>query len=56
MIFERKVIEHEMCVLIFSTSFAEAFLLLRRAVRDMIQNVYWSSCKEPLLLPDFNET
>jgi hypothetical protein len=54
MIFERKFIEQEICVLIFSTSFAEAFLLPRRTERDMIKNVYWSSCKAPSLLSDFN--
>ena len=26
---------------------SEIFLILRRTVRDMIKNVYWSSCKVP---------
>ena len=39
-IFEKKVIGHKMCVLIFSTTpffFAEPFLVLRIAERDMIK-------------------
>jgi len=36
---------------------SETFLILRRNKRDMIQNVYRSSCKVPLLfLSDCNET
>ena len=42
-----------MCILIFSTIFSETFLILRRAERDMVENVYRSSCKVPLLLSDF---
>jgi hypothetical protein len=47
-IFEGKknVTEHKMCVLIFSTSLSETFLILRRTERDIIKNVYRSaSCK-----------
>ena len=40
------------CVCILS----EASLILRRAERDMIKNVFWSSCTVPLFLSDFNET
>ena len=43
-----------MCVMIFSTSFSEKFLILRRTER-YDQNVYWSSC-EVLFLSDFDET
>ena len=39
-------------LLIFSTTFAETFLILRQTERDMIESVYWSSCKFPLSLLD----
>jgi hypothetical protein len=42
------VIEHETCILICSPNLSEALLILGRTERDMIKNVYWSSCKAPL--------
>jgi hypothetical protein len=54
--FRKKVIEHKMCVLNFSTIFPETFLILRIIQRDIVINVHRSSCKVPLLLSDFNET
>ena len=44
-----------MCVIIFSTSFSENFLILRRIERDVIKNVYWYLCKV-LFLSNFDET
>ena len=45
---KKDVTEHKMCVLIVSTILAETFLILSRPERDMIKNVYWSSCTVPV--------
>jgi len=56
-IFEKKVIEHKMCVCWFCLQFlSEIFLILRRSKRDMIKNVSWCSSKVPLFFSDFNGT
>ena len=44
------------CVFWFSLHLSEIFLILRRAERDMIINLYWFSVKYPLFLSDFNDT
>jgi hypothetical protein len=50
--FLKKVIQHEMCVLIFSTTLSETFLILRRTQRDIIK-AQTSSYKVPVILVRF---
>ena len=52
-IFEKKVIEHKICVLCFSTKFCEPFLILSRIERNMIKNLYCSSCRVTTILVRF---
>jgi hypothetical protein len=44
-ILEKKLMNIKLCVLIFSTSLSETFLILRRTEGDIIKNVYGSSCR-----------
>ena len=53
---ENPVIEHVMCVLIVSRTLFEAFLIRRRIDREMIINVFRSSCTVPAFLSNLNET
>jgi len=53
---KRKFSEHKMCILIFSTTLFETFLILRRTERDMIKMYVGRHVKYPLFSPDFNET
>ena len=56
MIFGKKVFDHKMCVLSFSTNFFWNFLILRRIGRDIIKNVHTSSCKVTIILVRFHSS
>ena len=51
--FLARVIEHEICVFIFSDIFCETFLFLRRNRRDITINVHKSSCTVKVFLVRF---
>ena len=51
-----KGFEHTKRVLIFCTNFSRNIFILRIDERDMIKNVYWSSCEVRLFLLVFNRT
>ena len=48
--FQTTFFEHRICVLIFSATFSETFLILKRIEEDIIMHVYRSSCKVPIIL------
>ena len=52
-IFKKKKILNIKYVLIYSTNFSENFFIARRNERDMIKNVYLSSCEGPDILVRF---
>jgi hypothetical protein len=54
--FEKIVIEHKMCVLIFSPTLSKPFLGLRRIQQDIIVKVHRLHVKYSIFLSDFNET
>ena len=54
-IFEKKIFNHKMSVLIFVTTFSETFLILRRIQRDIIINGIGFHVKYSLFLSRFNQ-
>ena len=53
-VFEKKVIEQRICVLIFLQVLSKTFLILRRIEGDVIIILYWSLCKVLVILVLFN--
>ena len=51
--FREKVIEHKICVLIFSTNLAWTFVIIRLIQRDTVTNAHRSSCKVVAILLRF---
>jgi len=51
--FRKRVTEHKIRVLIFSTILSETFLSLRIIQLDIIKNVYRYSCKVPVIVVRF---
>ena len=49
-IFEKKVTEYKMCILIFSTTFIWNISHSKNKWARYGKNVYWSSCKVPVIL------
>jgi hypothetical protein len=52
-IFWIEVIKHTICVLIFSTTSSETFLIRRKIQRDIIINIHRSSYKVPVIFINF---
>jgi hypothetical protein len=48
--FREKVIENDICMLIFSTDLFAIFLILRRTERGIIKNVHRCSCEVTVFL------
>jgi hypothetical protein len=51
--FRKKITWHKMCVLIFSATLSQTFLILTRIERDIVINVHRCSCKVPGILVIF---
>ena len=54
--FRKKVTEHKMCVLVFSTAFCWNIFIVRRIMPHTVTNVRNLYVRYPLYLSDFNET
>ena len=50
---KKNIVEHKICVLIFSTTFSGTFRTVRGIQQDIAINVRRSSCKAPVILLGF---
>jgi hypothetical protein len=51
--FRKKIIENKMCVLIFSTTLSEIFVIVRQIQSDILINVQMSLRKVPTIIVRF---
>jgi hypothetical protein len=55
--FSKDMLLNKKCVFEFSLQhLSETFFTLRRIERNVIEDIYWSSCNVPLVMLDFNKT
>ena len=52
---KKKITEHKMCVLIFSTTFICNISHSKKTERDVIKNIFWSSCNNLNFLDIFSK-
>jgi len=48
--FRKNITEYKVFLSIFSKGLSKTFLTIRRIKRDVIRNVFWSSCKVHVIL------